>query len=238
MSLFPISSAANHVNQFQWVFPLLFFFNTEHPRRDRVAQFIRVECKKRVKADENFVVKSCGWRESRNVEYARQHSVLWVSPSVVDRAVSASPRGLIFYFLTVSLARSLQWKISVRLFKHSRCTISDTDRTIAIFGNIWPIFGRSFQVTKLQFPHPRKSSSIVLLEREYFTRDVQVCLYFSQNSEIIYTFNFFSLYSDNFICPKTLIATRNKNSRKCFITIPSLKSKIAVSQDINQHVHI
>ena len=168
---------------FSFFFFFFSFFNTEHSRRGRAAQFIRVECKKR----------ESGWKFRCKIM-----RLTWIAKSRVrapafcfmsftkcrrSRRVSATPRGLIFYFLTVTLARSSEWKISNDEFQHSRCTISDTDRTIAIFGNILSIFGRSFQAAKLQFPYPlqfffRNTGLLSVTHGWMRIVHVQVCLYF------------------------------------------------------------
>lgn len=67
----------------------------------RVAQFVAIECKN-VKVDENFVVKSWDWRESREVECKRAFCFMSF-PECHRSHISASPFGLILYYLIISL---------------------------------------------------------------------------------------------------------------------------------------
>lgn len=82
----------------------------------RVAQFVAIECKN-VKVDENFVVKSWDWRESREVECKRAFCFMSF-PECHRSHVSASPLGLILYYLIISLGSIRNdWWFSRKIYK-------------------------------------------------------------------------------------------------------------------------
>lgn len=124
----------------------------------RVAQFVAIECKN-VKVDENFVVKSWDWRESREVECKRAFCFMSF-PECHRSHVSASPLGLILYYLIISLGSSRNdWWFSRKIYikKNSFCKICQ---------KFWPYIFRIFLCfdkfsSHLRFPRWKNSQLVV-----------------------------------------------------------------------------
>lgn len=123
----------------------------------RVAQFVAIECKN-VKVDENFVVKSWDWCESREVECKRAFCFMSF-PECHRSHISASPLEFILYYLIISLGTGRNdWWFSRKIYKKN-FVLQNMSKILALYISYFLCFNKFSSY--LSFPCWKNSQLVV-----------------------------------------------------------------------------
>lgn len=123
----------------------------------RVAQFVAIECKN-VKVDENFVVKSWDWRESREVECKRAFCFMSF-PECHRLHISTSPLELILYYLIISLGSGRNdWWFSREIY-NKNFVLQNLSKILALYISYFLCLNKFS--SHLRFPRWKNSQLVV-----------------------------------------------------------------------------